>query len=645
MKSTNISKLSFLGVIITLGIVFGDIATSPLYVLRAIVNGSGGVSDEVILGGLSCIIWTLTLQTTLKYVFIVLRADNKGEGGILALYALVRRHARWVFIFAIIGASTLLADGIITPAITVVAAVEGLKLFNDSIPVLPIVFFIITGLFFIQQFGTNFLGRFFGPVMIIWFLMLGILGVSQVIQNPVVLKAFNPYYAYQLLVHHQSGFILLGAVFLCTTGAEALYSDLGHCGVRNIRMSWSFVKITLVLNYLGQGGWLLLNRDITTDTNAFFEIMPGWFLFPGILVATSAAIIASQALISGSYSIINQAILLNFWPRVKISHPTNNKGQIYIPSVNKILYVSCILVILYFKESQHMEAAYGLAITITEIMTTLLMSFYFYIKRKSLWVVFGFISVYFIIEGSFFIANMFKFVHGGWVTLLIAGALFFIMFVWYRGRAIKNKLTDYVGIEKYYSLINDMKIDESIPKYATNLVYFTRAGAVEEVESKIIYSIFKKQPKRADVYWLIHVDVVDEPHMMTYKVMNLIPETLIRIDFKIGFKVPPKINLYFRKAVEGMVKNKEVDITSRYPSLRRHAVSGDFRFILTDRVQGYDFEFQPFNQFIMDSYEILKNIGISDEKTYGLDTSSVITEKVPLVINQAQDCNLSRMAD
>ena len=645
MKTTNISKLSLWGVIITLGIVFGDIATSPLYVLRAIVNWSGGVNEDLILGALSCIIWTLTLQTTTKYVFIVLRADNKGEGGILALYALIRRHFKWVFIFAIIGACMLLADGIITPAITVVSAIEGLRLVSDNIPVLPIVLVIITGLFFIQQYGTNFLGKFFGPVMICWFLMLSILGFFWVTQNPIVLKAFNPYYAYQLLIHTKSGFLLLGAVFLCTTGAEALYSDLGHCGIKNIRTSWLFVKTALILNYLGQGAWLLLNPNITTETNSFFEIMPKWFLFPGIIISTAAAIIASQALISGSFSIMNQAILLNFWPRVKISHPTFNKGQIYIPSINKVLYVGCIVVILYFKESQHMEAAYGLAITITEIMTTMLMTIYLYVKRRPLWMVFSFISVYFVIEGSFFIANMFKFIHGGWVTLLIASIVFSIMFIWFRGRSIKRKLTQYVKIDTYFPMLVDMKKDLSIQKYATNLVYFTYAYSIHEIETKVMYSIINKTPKRADIYWIIHVDIVDEPHTMTYKVTHLIPETLIRIDFKIGFKVPTRINLYFRKVIDSLTVDKEVDITSRYPSLHKYGVPGDFRFILTDRVQGYDFDFKPFDQFVMDVYYIIKKIGISDEAAYGLNTSSVTTEKIPLVVNPGIDFKLTRIKE
>ena len=413
MKTTSISKLTAWGVIITLGIVYGDIGTSPLYVLRAILNFSGSTEPNIILGGISCIIWTLTLQTTVKYVIVTLRADNKGEGGILALYALIRRHIKWAFVLAIIGGAALLADGIITPAITVVSAVEGLGLISTDVPVVPISILIIFVLFFIQQYGTNFIGRFFGPVMFFWFMMLGVLGFSQVIQNPIILNAFNPYYAYKLLSNHNGGFLILGAVFLCTTGAEALYSDLGHCGIKNIRVSWIYVKITLILNYLGQGAWLLLHPSVPTDVNPFFSIMPDWFLLPGILIATAAAIIASQALISGSYTIINEAILLNFWPRVHISHPTFIKGQMYIPSVNKFLFVGCISIILFFQKSSNMEAAYGLAITITMLMTTLLMSFYFYIKRKSNFYIFSFLTCYLIIEVSFFIANLFKFIHGG----------------------------------------------------------------------------------------------------------------------------------------------------------------------------------------------------------------------------------------
>lgn len=622
---------------------YGDLGTSPLYVMRAIVTGAGGVSRDVILGGLSCIIWTLTLQTTLKYVVFTLRANNKGEGGIFSLYTLVRRYSKWIFILAIIGSCTLLADSVITPAITVVSAIEGLKIINDSIPVIPIVLCIITALFFIQQYGTNLIGKSFGPIMFVWFLVLAVLGISKIVGNFTVLNAFNPYYAYKLLSHYPNGFLLLGAVFLCTTGADALFSDLGHCGLQNIRTSWIYVKISLILNYLGQGAWLLQNPNIADDVNPFYAIMPAWFVVPGIVIAAVAAVIASQAMITSSFTIINEAIILNFWPRVKVNHPTFIKGQMYIPSINVILWVSCMGVILYFKESAKMEAAYGLAITITMLMTTMLMGFYFYIKRKSFTLIVMFLAIYLIIEISFLIANLFKFMHGGWVTLLIAGVLFIIMFVWQRGRKIKNKLIKYEKIDRYFSVIQDIKADESIPKYATNVIYFTKSNAPKDIETKIMYSIVSKQPKRADVYWFIHVEVDDEPHTMTYHVTPYIQGTLFRIDFKLGFKAPFKINNYFRQVVENMVEQNEVDINSRYPSLKKYNLQGDFKFVHIERVQGYDFDFKVFDQYVMDIYDILKKIGISDDKAYGLDTSNVVVEKVPLVIKNVSEIRLTRI--
>ena len=611
--------------------------------MRAIVAGAGGVNNEVILGGLSCIIWTLTLQTTVKYVVFTLRANNNGEGGIFALYALIRRYSKWIFILAIIGSCTLLADSVITPAITVVSAIEGLLIINGSIPVIPIVLCIITALFFVQQFGSNILGKSFGPIMMVWFLVLGGLGLNKIVFNPYILHAFNPYYAYQLLAHHPNGFLLLGAIFLCTTGAEALFSDLGHCGLQNIRVSWFFVKFSLILNYLGQGAWLIQNQNITHDVNPFYAIMPDWFLIPGIVIATFAAIIASQALITSSFSVINEAILLNFWPRVKVTHPTFIKGQMYIPSINKILWVACMIVIVYFGESAKMEAAYGLSITITMLMTTMLMGFYFFINHKPYSLIIAFLAVYFTIEISFLIANLFKFMHGGWVTILIAGVLFVIMFVWYKGRKIKNKLIQFIKIKKYYTIIQDIKVDESIPKYATNVIFFTKADSFTDIESKIIYSIINKQPKRADLYWLIHIDIVDEPHTMLYRLTPLIPDTLYRIDFHLGFKAPLKINNYFKQVLDVLVTQKEVDISSRYPSLKKHDIQGDFKFVLIDRVQGYDFDFKVFDQYIMDIYDVLKNIGITDEKAYGLDTSNVVIEKVPLVIKKVQDKRLVRL--
>jgi KUP system potassium uptake protein len=643
-KSNPLHKLTFAGFIVTLGIVYGDLGTSPLYVLRAIIGSSDSITPELILGGISCIIWTLTLQTTLKYILITLRADNKGEGGIFALYALIRKRARWAFIFAIIGGATLLADGIITPAITVVSSIEGLGMVSSNIPILPIVIIIICAIFLVQHFGTDKLGKSFGPMMFIWFAMLGVLGFLQIIHFPSILKAFNPVYAYNLLAHYPKGFLLLGAVFLCATGAEALYSDLGHCGIKNIRMTWIYVKTTLILNYLGQGAWLLMFPNIDTHAvNPFYAIMPDWFLLPGIIISTAAAIIASQALISGSFSIINEAILLNFWPKFKIKYPTKVKGQMYIPTINNFLWVCCILVILFFQKSSNMEAAYGLSITITMLMTTCLLIVYFVVRKTPRYIIVFFGIVYLIIEGAFLIANLNKFTHGGWVTIMIGGILFAVMYVWYRGRTLKTRFTEFEKIEPYTKILRDLKADISIPKYSTNLVYLTRSGSKTEVESKIIASILNKQPKRADLYWLIHIDISDDPHTREYTVTTMIPGTLIKVDFKLGFQIPPRINLYFREVIEEMIKRKEIDPLSNYASLRKHQIPADYRFIIIDRIQNYDFDFPTFDQFIMDAYTVLKRIGITEVRSFGLDTSNVLVEKVALRYSPKHDSGLKRI--
>ncbi len=558
-------KLSTAGLLVTLGIIFGDIGTSPLYVLSAIV-GDKPIDVETIKGGLSCIFWTLTLQTTLKYVILTLRADNKGEGGIFSLYALVRRaKIKWLLLPAIIGGSALLADGIITPPISVASAIEGLRDLKPDIHTVPIVIGILVALFFIQQFGTKFIGKFFGPVMLVWFLMLIILGTMQIFTNVDVLTSVNPYYGYRLLFCHPSGFLVLGAVFLCTTGAEALYSDLGHCGRENIRISWIFVKTALLLNYFGQGAWLIAKAGtILGKISPFYGIMPDWFVPIGIVIATMATIVASQALISGSFTLINEAMRLNFWPKVKVKYPSDFKGQLYIPSVNWLLLSGCIAVTIFFQESANMQSAYGLAIVLTMLMTTTLLTYYMIIKRyNKIFIVTVFVS-YLIIESSFLIANLHKFTHGGWITLMIASVLITVMLVWYYARKIRNRYVEFVKLKDYLTVLEDLSKDLSVPKYSTHLVYLTSADNREEIESKVIYSIMKKQPKRADIYWFVHVDVVDEPYRMEYKVSEFIHDDVIRIDFRLGFRVAPRINLMFRKVVEDMVRNQEVDITSRY---------------------------------------------------------------------------------
>ncbi len=653
MSSHN--KVSVAGLLIALGIIYGDIGTSPLYVLNAITNGKE-ITAELVTGSFSLIIWTLTLQTTVKYVILTLNADNKGEGGIFSLFALVRRRKRWLVMPAMVGGAALLADGIITPPISVTSAIEGLK----QVPLLSsisqttiiyIVIGILTLLFFIQQFGTSFIGKFFGPVMACWFLMLAILGSVHLADEPGILKSFNPYYGIKLLIEYPKGFYILGAVFLCTTGAEALYSDLGHCGKWNIRNSWIFVKSCLIINYLGQGGWLLSHfegKTITADMinegfNPFYGVMPGWFLYFGITIATAAAIIASQALISGSFTLVSEAMRLNLWPKLKIKYPTEARGQLFISSVNLLLYAGCIGIVLYFKKAANMEAAYGLAITLCMIATSILFSNYLVLRRaKSFWI-YLYLAVFLLIEISFLLANIQKFPHGGYVALVVGGLLFGVMYIWFKARKIKNRYVEFVRLEHYVPKIQELSNDRSVAKYATHLVYLTSADNPREVEHKVVYSILNKKPKRADIYWLVHVDTVDNPYTSEYCVEHIIPNDIIRIDFKLGFRIAPRINLMFRKVVEELVMNKEVNVVSRYEGLANTNTVGDFQFIVMEKYISQDGELPFFEKLVMRFHFWLKGISLSEEKGFGLDPANVTVEKFPLVVGQVPQMKLKRI--
>ncbi len=643
MNHKDLHKFSAAGFLISLGIIYGDIGTSPLYVFTAIVN-SQPISNILILGGMSCIFWTLTLQTTLKYVVITLQADNKGEGGIFSLFSLVRKKAGWLIVPAVIGGCALLADGIITPPITISSAIQGLDILYKGLPTVYIVVAIILGLFLIQQFGTSLVGKAFGPIMLIWFSMMGVLGISYIIQMPGIFKALNPYYAYQLLAHDPNAFIILGAVFLCTTGAEALYSDLGHCGRDNIRVSWVYVKTCLVLNYLGQSVWLLHHESLKLGgRNPFYEIMPSWFLIFGIGIATMAAVIASQALISGSFTLISEAVRLNLWPKVRINYPSIQKGQLYVPSVNWLLCAGCLAVVAIFRRSERMESAYGLSITLAMLMTTILVSVYLSRKKYPKYVVYSFLVVYVLIEGSFLASNLVKFVHGGWFAVMIGCFLFSVMWTWHTARRIRNRYIKFIELSDYYEIIKQLSDDESVPKFASQLVYLTSANFSSEIESKIIYSILQKQPKRADIYWLVHVDVMDEPYISEYKVDFLVPNKLIRIDFKLGFRVEQRINLLFRKVLEDLVKNGEVNITSKYTSLNKYKIVGDFRFIVLEKVLSRSHNLSFFEHFYMEYYFILKALSLSEERGFGLDLSFVTIEQVPLLLADPEAVNINRI--
>lgn len=646
----NANKVSAAGLLIALGIIYGDIGTSPLYVFNAICDGKQ-ISELLIIGSLSCVIWTLTLQTTIKYVSLTLRADNKGEGGIFSLYALVRRHSKKSVILAMIGGAALLADGMITPPISITSAVEGLRNI-PTLHLLPefvivrIVLVILIGLFVFQQFGTAWIGKMFGPIMLLWFLMLATLGIANVSMDWSILKAFNPLYAIELLTHYPNGFWILGAVFLCTTGAEALYSDLGHCGRGNIRVSWGFVKASLILNYLGQGAYLLTHKGevwSSAQSNPFYSIVPDWFLPISIGIATMAAIIASQALISGSFTLISEAVKLNLWPKMRILYPTVDKGQSYIPGVNMLLFVGCVVMVLYFRKSSNMEAAYGLAITICMIMTSILFSNYMFVHRVPILAIVAYLAIFLSIEVSFLVANLKKFPHGGHVTLIVAGLLFLCMYVWFRSRKIKNRYVEFVRLDDYVGILQELSNDKSIPKFATHLVYLTSADNPNEIEHKIIHSILIRKPKRADIYWFVHVNVMDDPYTMEYSVNTVIPNEIIRIEFRLGFRVDQRIQMMFKKVVEDMVNNKEVNIVSRYESLSKNNVKGDFRFVVIEKFLSLENELSLLERLIMKGYFFLKKYSLSEERGFGLDPSDVTLEKFPLVIKSSSFSKLMRV--
>lgn len=653
--SKNLNKVTGAGLLIALGIIYGDIGTSPLYVLNAIIRDKI-ISKELILGGLSCIIWTLTLQTTVKYVILTLKADNRGEGGIFSLYALVRRQRKWLVFPAIIGGASLLADGMITPPISVTSAIEGLKqipFFSDinNSTIVYIVIGILVVLFFAQQFGTASIGKMFGPIMFTWFLMLAVLGSFHIFDDLDIFKAFNPLYAIRLLVLYPGGFWLLGAVFLCTTGAEALYSDLGHCGRGNIRFSWIYVKTALLINYLGQGAWLLQNHSGETFTkriidngfNPFYGIMPESFKIIGIVVATVAAIIASQALISGSFTLISESMRLNLWPKMKINYPTEERGQLFIPGINTVLFIGCCGITIYFRTSSNMEAAYGLAITLCMLATSLLFANFLVSRRTPRVFIYLYLVVYLAIELSFLFANLNKFPHGGFVTLIVGGALFSVMYIWFRARKVKNRYVEFVRLEQYLPTIQELSNDLTIPKYATHMVYLTSANNPKEIEHKIVYSILNRKPKRADIYWFVHVDTQDDPYTNEYTVETIIPNEVIRVELRLGFRIEPRINLMFRKVVEDMVANKEVNITSRYESLQRNNVVGDFQFIVLEKFLSQDNELPFFERVIMKLYFWVKEISLSEERGFGLEQSNVTVEKFPLIVAPVSKLKLKRI--
>ncbi len=636
--------------LVTIGIVYGDIGTSPMYVMKSILEGNGGIAninEEFIVGALSLTIWTITLLTTIKHVLIALKADNHGEGGIFSLYSLVKKCGKWLIIPTMIGGCTMLADGGLTPAVTVTTAVEGLRsiesmnrfLGSGQAVVLIITIAIISALFLIQRGGTSMIGKIFGPVMLIWFLFLGVTGIWIASGDLSILRAFSPVYAVKVLIspYNKAGLMILGSVFLCTTGAEALYTDMGHVGKQNIYFSWPFVKICLILNYMGQCVWILQNKEVQAlysipDLNPFYMMLPEGMRPFAVVLSALAAIIASQALISGSYTLVHEAASLDLMPHLQIEYPSDTKGQLYVPFVNNVLWVCCILVILYFRSGARMENAYGLAITISMLMMTILFTVYIGVLHKKKLAAAAFAVVFGAIEGVFFISSLGKFARGGYVALILSALLFYVMLVWYRGTIIEQMQSVRLDIRDQLGNIKKLQKDTEVPFLSNNVVFLTKGGTNGEIDRDILYSILDKDPKRADAYWFVSVNTMDDPYVMNYSVDTFGTDYIFRVQFYLGYKVNQKVNIYIRQVVQDLLESGELPEQDKRHSIYGPSPVGSFKFCMIRKMMPVEGEVSSIDNLLLKSKYFIRRVVGSPAKWYGLETASIIVEYVPLFL-------------
>ncbi len=646
--------------LIAIGIVYGDIGTSPMYVMKSILEGNGGIANvdsNFIVGAFSLVIWTITLLTTVQFVLIAMKADNNGEGGIFALYSLVRKHGKWLILVTMIGGATMLADGILTPAVTVTNAIDGLKsiesvnrvLGSNQWYVVAIVLVILAVLFGVQHAGTSKIGTAFGPAMLVWFLFLGITGAINMTQDLSIWRAINPMYAIQVLTspNNKVGFMILGSVFLATTGAEALYSDMGHVGRGNIYASWPFVKICLLLNYAGQCAWIISHQGDQSlyaieSMNPFFQMLPVNMRAFAVALSALAAIIASQALITGSYTLVSEAINLDLLPHMQIRYPSVTKGQLYIGLVNTIMWAGTSFVVIYFRYSSRIENAYGLAITVSMLMTTLLLVVYLMkIKGKKLLgiltgVIFG------ALEFAFFISSCGKFIHGGYIAVIISLILFAIMIVWYRGTIIETEHRVTLHMRDYVENIRRLKEDQDIPKFTDNMVFFSSSKDPESIERDVLYSILDKDSKRAAAYWFLHVNVTNQPHDHSYSVETYGSDFMYFVNFNLGFKMDQRVNVYLRQVVSDLMESGELPEQNKIHSIYGPSPVGNFKFCMVRTTLPNTGEISNRDGIILSiKYAIRRAIG-GKIKWYGLENSLVITEYVPLVISHTARTELIR---
>lgn len=663
MMNNKAKRMSAAGLLIAIGIVYGDIGTSPLYVMKSIVEGNGGIGNvnrDFIIGSISLVLWTVTLLTTLQTVVIALKATNHGEGGIFALYTLVRKRAKWLVLPALIGGAAILADGTLTPAVTVTTAIEGLKglNFGGNVPVstqnmvIAITVVILLVLFSIQKMGTSIIGKAFGPIMFLWFTFLGVMGVMNMAGDWSILQAINPIYAIRLLVspYNKAGLFILGSIFLATTGAEALYSDVGHVGKSNIIGSWPFVFVCLSLNYFGQGVWILNNPTYRPADggvlNPFFEMIPANIRLFAIILATIAAVIASQALITGSFTLVAEASGLKFLPRMNINYPSNEKGQIYIPSINKGICVATIAIVLYFQTSAHMEAAYGLSITISMLMTTILL--YEWLVMKKVNTVWNWIFLIFfgVLDIMFMISSLTKFTHGGYVSLFIAGAIGFVMYVWYYGNKVRDKRearNAYVRLDEYTDMLTNLSHDENYPTYATNLVYMANVKYNKFIKREILYSILDKRPKRAKAYWFVTVNVTNEPFTAEYAVNTYGTKNVINIQLYLGFKKQTSVNVYIRQIVHDLIADGTIEAQPQEYTTTPGRDVGDFAFVIVQDVISPQTQLVGYEKWLVEARVRLQNLSSNPASWFGLEYADTIIERIPLILGRPNPSYIKRI--
>lgn len=651
-KKSHVKKLSAAGLLVAMGVVYGDIGTSPLYVMKAILMENGGLSsvtNDFVIGVVSLVFWTVMLLTTVKYVIIALNADNHGEGGIFSLYTLVRKGGKYLIIPAMIGGAALLADGVLTPAVTVTTAIEGLRgipsfydrFGNNQNIIVIITLLILLFLFLIQRFGTDFVGKAFGPIMLLWFTFLGVMGLINIPYDFSVIRALNPYYAIHLLFNPENkmGVFILGSIFLATTGAEALYSDMGHVGKKNIRFSWPYIFVCLMLNYAGQAAWIIHAKgnpayENLENLNPFFQILPeGWIVF-GVVFATIAAIIASQALISGSFTLVSEAIKLKLLPRMRIFYPGSSIGQMYIPAVNFILWAACSLIVLTFRTSSHMEAAYGLSITVTMLMTTFLLYHYMIQKKVSRFLAYLMVLFFGFLETFFFISSVTKFFHGGFVAVGMALIILALMYIWYRSNQIQENTSQEVNFQDYMGQLQELHEDDRIPYYQTNVVFLVPKLEEDQIPQQFIYSILDKRLKRAKVYWFVNVEVTDEPYTEEFSVDMMGTDFIVKVKLYLGFRMSQDVNVYLRQIIHDLMKQGRLPKQPQHYSLTPGRQVGDFRFVLIQEELSSTTEIAKWDRQIMQARLAIKRYAVSPERWFGLEYSEVVYESVPLIVGQ-----------